>query len=550
MKISLSKLMLSFLIVGWSALSLCSCASEETTRVPAKMSLENADEMGLSAITFSNRSETKQVSFTADGDWYIRIPKDCDWLTVSPSTGTGNATVNFTTTVYDATSPRTAKVAFVCDNIEQKALLQVTQLQRFFLEPTILSNVLPKNGGETTVNVSTNGTFKCEIDAAGTEWLSIVSQSDDKVVLNAKPIAETAAKNKAEITFTCIEDPGVSAVLDLSQKNLAVSIDAKEVISDGHEAEGDLSVNLLNVTNWTAESDQSWVKVSKAGGKIHFVVEANPDSQDRTALISAVCADSEEDKDVKGVITLTQYAAADLMDFKFGEDGTAEDISPLKNKVNSWTKGATMNFYEDYAAWGPSVTRAQNKAFNKADYAFWECEYTAFEGRLNNGYTIESVFSIPSAHTNVETKAFGATQSGGFALMLGAPGEKTNAGDGSKVTRDGSIEFIQHGNGNWNFAVSHVQAVPGQLYHVFGVWDKETIKCYVDGELKATVGVTTLKHKSGLHCMGVAGNYNSETKFNGSWNGTVVVARLYDNPLTAEQIKAKTALKGKIQIVK
>lgn len=169
MKISFSLLMLSFLIVGWSALSLCSCASEETTRVPAKMSLENADEMGLSTITFSNRSETKQVSFTADGDWYIRIPKDCDWLTVSPSTGTGNATVNFTTTVYDATSPRTAKVAFVCDNIEQKALLQVTQLQRFFLEPTILSNVLPKNGGETTVNVSTNGTFKCEIDAAGTE---------------------------------------------------------------------------------------------------------------------------------------------------------------------------------------------------------------------------------------------------------------------------------------------------------------------------------------------------------------------------------------------
>lgn len=66
MKISFSKLTLSFLIVGWSALSLCSCASEETTRVPAKMSLENADEMGLSAITFSNRSETK-TSFLHGG---------------------------------------------------------------------------------------------------------------------------------------------------------------------------------------------------------------------------------------------------------------------------------------------------------------------------------------------------------------------------------------------------------------------------------------------------------------------------------------------------
>jgi len=550
MKISFSKLMLSVVLVGWSALSLCSCASEEATRVPAKMSLENADEMGLSAITFSNRSETKQVSFTADGDWYIRIPKDCDWLTVSPSTGTGDATVNFTTTVYDATSPRTAKVAFVCDNIEQKALLQVTQLQRFFLEPTILSNVLPKNGGEATVNISTNGTFKCEIDAAGAAWLSIVSQSDNKVVLNASPISETVAKNRAELTFTCIEDPGVTAVLDLSQKNLGISIDAKGILSNGYEAEGDLSLKLLNVTNWTPESDQPWVKVSRSGEKIHFTVEANPYSEDRTAHISAICADTEEDKDVKGVITLTQYAAADLMDFKFHEDGTAEDISPLKNKVNSWTTGATMNYYEDYCAWGPTVSRAINKNLDKAKNAFWECEYTAFDARIGDGYTIESVFSIPTEHTNAETKAFGATSGGGFALMLGNAKEATNAGDKSKAQRDGSIEFIQHGNGSWNFAVSHVRAVPGQLYHVFGVWDKETIKCYVDGELKATVGVTALKHKNGPHYMGVAGNYNGDDKFNGSWNGTVVVARLYDNPLTAEQIKAKTALKGKIQIVK
>lgn len=548
MRINFPKLTLLTVLLMLAAFHLGSCASEETVRVPAKMALENADETGMGFITFSNRSETKQVSFTADGDWYIRIPKECDWLSVSPSSGEGDATVSFTTSTYDATNSRSVKVAFVCDNIEQKALLQVTQMQRFFLEPSVLSNVLPKNGGEVTVNVSTNGTFKCDIDQAGAAWLSIVSQDENKVVLNASPIAEAVAKNKAELTFTCIEDPGVTAVIDLSQKNLAVTINAKEVISDGHSSEGDLDISLLNVTNWTPESDQPWVKVSRDGNKIHFTIDANPYSSDRTAVISASCADSEEDKDVKGVITVTQYAAADLMDFKFNKDGTAEDISPLKNKVNSWTTGATMNYYDDFSAWGPSVSRGVNKSFNKADYAFWECEYAAFDNRINNGYTIESVFSIPTAHTNVETKAFGATQSGGFALMLGATGEKTNAGDGSKTTRDGSIEFIQHGN--WNFAVSHVQPVPGQLYHVFGVWDGETIKCYVDGKLTATVGVTALKHKSGLHCMGVAGNYSSDTKFNGSWNGTVVVARLYDNPLTSAQIKAKTELKGMLKIVK
>ena len=550
MKLLFSKLMTLAILLSCSILSLCSCGTEDIVRVPAKMSLENADEMGQSALTFSNRRGTKQLSFTADGEWYIRIPKDCDWLTVSPSSGKGDATVEFTVTDYDAVSPRTASVAFVCDNLEQKALLQVTQLQKFYLEASILSSVLPKNGGEATVDVNTNGTFTCALDNAGSAWLKVASQSDSKVVLDATPISENVAKNRALLTLTCVEDPEITATLELSQKNLAVSIDAKEIISDGHEAEGDLDVQLLNVTNWTVESDQAWLKVSKDGNRIHFAVEANGSGKDRVAHISAICADSEEDTDVKGVISLTQYVTAELIDFKFSEDGTAEDISPLKNKVNSWTKGATMNYYQDFYAWGPTVSRAINKSLKKADNAFWECEYTAFDARLDDGYTIEAVFSIPTEHTNAETKAFGATQSGGFALMLGATGAKTNAGDKSAVTRDGSIEFIQHGNGGWNFAVSHVNAVPGQLYHVFGVWDGQTIKCYVDGELKATVGVTKLQHKSGLHSMGVAGNYSSDTNFNGSWNGTVVIARLYDTPLTAEQIQAKTAFRDKLQIVK
>ena len=52
------------------------------------------------------------------------------------------------------------------------------------------------------------------------------------------------------------------------------------------------------------------------------------------------------------------------------------------------------------------------------------------------------------------------------------------------------------------------------------------------------------------HHLAVTGNYNGETSFNGAWNGSVVVARMYDSPLTAEQVAAKTELNGKIKIVK
>lgn len=546
MKIRFFKLALAAVLLG----GLFSCAEEEIVRVPAKMDLENADEMGLATVTLSNRAETKAVSFTADGDWYIRVPEECDWITVSPKEGTGDATVNITTTLYEEEVPREATLAFVVDNLEQKSLLKVVQLQKFYLEPTILSNVLPKTGGEAVISVSTNGTFTCEVDAAGASWISVVSQDTDEVVINAKAMAGNAVKNTAVLTFSCVEDPALKVTLNLAQKNLQVTADAKGILADGNGGAGELAVTTLNVNSWKVESDVEWIKVEKAGDKINFTIERNVASVDRVGFISAICADSADDADVKSVVEVKQYAAADIVDFKFNEDGTAEDISVNKNPVNSWVVGATMNYYEEYAAWGPSVSRGQNKTYVKEEYAFWEMDYTKYDAQVADNYTIESVFALGAAHTDVETKAFGATQGGGFALMLGKPGTGTNNGDSSTYTRDGGIEFIQHNGSGWNFAVSGVIPEVGKLYHVFGVWDGTDIKCYVNGELKATVGAKGFKHKGGNHYLGVAGNYNSDTKFNGSWNGTVVVARMYDQPLTAEQIAAKTALNGKIQIVK
>jgi hypothetical protein len=546
MKIRFFKLALAAVLLG----GMISCVQEEPTRVPAKMDLENADELGKAALTFSNRAETKTVSFTADGDWYIRIPKGCDWLTVSPKEGTGDATVNFTTKAYEEESPRSATVAFVVDGLEQKATLDVTQLQKFHLNAEVATTVVPKTGGDVVIDITTNGTYTCTIDATGSSWLSVAEEGKNQIVLSAKPIAEGALKNAAKVTIACVEDEALAEVIDFSQKNLEISLGAKEIHSNGHAATGELTVTTINVENWSLTSSADWVTVEKTGNKVNFSLSENTTYADREATITVQCTDSEEDADVLSVVKVKQLVAADLVDYKFAEDGTAIDISPRANEIRSYTTNAAMNYYQEYASWGPSVSREINKTLNLSSEAVWLCNYTSFEDKINDGYTIESVFSIPTTHTNAETKAFGATKSGGFALMLGNTGAKTNT-DGTKVTRDGSIEFIQHDGTNWTFAVTGVKPVPGQLYHVFGVWDGENFLCYVDGELKYSGVVKAIKHATQTpHHLAVAGNYNGETSFNGSWNGTVVAARMYDKALTPEQIKNKTDMKVNFAIVK
>lgn len=547
MKIRFFKLALAAVLLG----GMISCVQEEPTRVPAKMDLENVDELGKAALTFSNRAETKTVNFTADGDWYIRVPKDCDWLTVSPKEGSaGDVAVNISTKLYEAEEARSATLAFVVDGVEQKATLAVTQLQKFHLVAEVPTTVVPKTGGDVVIDITTNGTYSCTIDEAGSAWLSIAEQAKNKITLTAKPIAEGALKNFGKVTIECVEDAALTQVLDFSQKNLELSFTAKEIHSNGHAAEGELDVNIINVDKWSLESSASWLTVEKNGNKVNFAMTENLTYADREATITIQCQDSAEDADVMSVVKVKQLVAADLVDYIFNEDGTAYDASPNQHTIRSYTSNAVLNYYEEYASWGPSVSREVNKSFNLTSEAVWLCNYTSFEDKINDGYTIESVFSIPTAHTNAETKAFGATKSGGFALMLGATGAKTNT-DGTKVTRDGSIEFIQHDGTGWNFGVTGVKPVPGQLYHVFGVWDGTNFSCYVDGELKIAFTVKALKHATQTpHHLAVTGNYNGETTFNGSWNGTVVAARMYDRPLTEEQIKSKTEMKVNFQIVK
>ena len=355
MKIRFFKLALAAVLLG----GMISCVQEEPTRVPAKMDLENADELGASPLTFSNRAETKTVNFTADGDWYIRIPKECDWLTVSPKEGTGDAAVTFTSTLYEEDVPRSAKVYFVVDGIEQKDYLQVTQLQKFYLEPSVLSNVLPKTGGESVVSVNTNGTFTCEV-TSGSDWLSVVSQDRNEVVINAKAISENAVKNSAVLTFKCVEDAGLTATLNLSQKNLQITIDAKEIYTSAYRGSGEVGVKLLNVTNWKAESNDSWLKAERVGDKLAFeVLERNPLGVARVGSIAAVCTDSEEDSDVKGVIEVIQNPGADLIDFVFNQDGTAYDASPLNNPVQSQPEGAAyFDLCDAYGMWHSTASSA------------------------------------------------------------------------------------------------------------------------------------------------------------------------------------------------
>ncbi len=227
---------------------------------------------------------------------------------------------------------------------------------------------------------------------------------------------------------------------------------------------------------------------------------------------------------------------ADILDVVFNEDGTAYDASPMDNKVEVIGKEMMTTYYnENYKRVVPRLSNpwgGNGATYYKVDYE----NNQAFKDALANGHTLEIVvmadYTIGSLPDS-ECKPFTSHQSGGTGLMVAKKNKSANG------TND--FAFLPHTGGSYRWVLSGVHPEPGIYYHVVGVYNKEEGKgyIYVNGELKGTADAPGDFQfaSAGNVWFGIGADPNGATG-NTAWNGEVAIARIYDAPLTAEQIAA------------
>lgn len=230
---------------------------------------------------------------------------------------------------------------------------------------------------------------------------------------------------------------------------------------------------------------------------------------------------------------------ADLLDVEFKESGTATDRSPMKMRVRAVNKEGINAYYNKqfgrYAVsfdntWGSSVRGAY-----RVDYA----SKSDFSDGLADGHTLEVVVmanydgELTSDNNNREAKCFASHQSGGTGIMV------CTKSRGSKGKNE--FTFLPCTGGSYRWATSGTSPEKGNYYHIVGVWNKEEGKAnlYVNGELVSSAAATgdynPPSENSKWFCIG--GDASDSAPSNG-WKGDVVIARVYNDPLTAAQVKA------------
>jgi hypothetical protein len=219
---------------------------------------------------------------------------------------------------------------------------------------------------------------------------------------------------------------------------------------------------------------------------------------------------------------IKSITAADLLDVEFKSDGSVFN-GTFSNLVGVKHGSPTVNYdsiYERYEAslgntFGSTPTHFYNFDFG-LDTDFMRC--------LEDGHTLELLMMLPDAPPNSNSSdPFASYQNGGSGISI----------------RDKIICLFFYIGGSYRQISSGITPVGGMYYHVVAVWNKEEGKLYiyVDGDEKATLNVSgNFREPDSNSRYYVVGGDPAGSSATDAWPGTITFARIYDAPLTADQV--------------
>ena len=223
---------------------------------------------------------------------------------------------------------------------------------------------------------------------------------------------------------------------------------------------------------------------------------------------------------------------ADLLDIVFNADGTATDVSAAGKEVKVFGTPAVA-YSQTYSRYVATFTQQMGGAVQMSYRVDYDDDQ-AYKDKLADGHTMEAVFMADYDGTfpDVEAKPFATHQGGGTGLMVC----KTNNGKDGK----NELTFLPNTtDGGWRWATSGVYPEAKKFYHVVGVYNKDEQKAYVyvNGELKNTVDAKgDFKFATGTARWWCIGGDADNANGGNAWNGSVAIARVYDKPLTQEEV--------------
>ncbi|MCC8145784.1 MAG: metallophosphoesterase [Bacteroidales bacterium] len=198
------------------------------------------------------------------------------------------------------------------------------------------------------------------------------------------------------------------------------------------------------------------------------------------------------------------------------KDGSAEDISPLKNTIIAGAKTPEVYLNETFNVQTAKFT-GDNTCYYKVDYK----DNQVIKDAFSNGFTFEAIYMVNNTSSTMspisaqESGGAGIEQKTGFEFWV-------NIDKSYKTAKGGSV-------------------VAGKFYHVIAIYNKaaEKLLMYVDGKLAGETeakGNLTFPENTAAQWIAIGGDAGTGSTVQSPMDGEIAVARMYNRAVTRDEV--------------
>lgn len=299
----------------------------EKYTIPFKQKAYEFDKTTKTLTAFNELSSKNTAGQTVNvkctGDWTLEDKPS--WITVTPTSGSGNATLKVTTSVDNtSTSDRSGsfKVVSTVGGYTHEKTVKVSQSKYTWtvtgMDKTLKTNALGVD--DVTIRVTSSGNWTASLDTDDVDFVSVSPTSGTGNKSTPKSINLTIKENfttkPREAVMTVKSDQYSSSASHLI-KTMKIEQEAYVYIvsvSDMEfEAAGDSKTasGLKCSGKLTVSSSESWVEpeVSSSTGILTVKVKENTDKSPRHATVTIQSEHVDKNGNLKTTFTVTQKAA-------------------------------------------------------------------------------------------------------------------------------------------------------------------------------------------------------------------------------------------------
>lgn len=257
---------------------------EGATKVVTVIQASQALTVSPSAMTFDYFSGSQNISVATEGQWTAN--SNASWLTLSRSSGTGNAIVEAKVSTNNSTTERTAIVTITSAGVSKTISVTQHGKQATTFSVTPMSLEFDCTKSSLDINVLANYGWAASSSAS---WLSISQTSGNG---NATVSVEVVANNtesarEGMITFTC---EGITKTVYVVQK--AATMELSQSVFTFGSTPSKNSLTISSNGTWSVSSDATWLEIDRTTGKgnieVTLSVHDNPSNNSRTCNVTAL----------------------------------------------------------------------------------------------------------------------------------------------------------------------------------------------------------------------------------------------------------------------